>query len=161
MSTYTHRTAIARALRLFLPTLLLLLGASMLAGPAAHAQSGPLVFTIEAPGVQTSQVTCPSGLRVENFDSWPVGAVSSSSSVPLLANYTALPGRLFIIEQANVFGGAGGSGNYIATDIGGGYVLTLLQPAGYFGFWWSAGNGNNEITVKRKVTEVYRALALE
>ncbi len=147
MSTYTNRTAIARALRLFLPALLLLLGASMLAGPAVHAQSGPLVFTIEAPGVQTSQVTCPSGLAVENFDSATPGATTAYSSIPLLANYTALTVQPFIISTADDFGGAGGAGNYIATDTGEAYVLTLLQPAGYLGFWWSAGNGNNEITV--------------
>ncbi len=146
MSTYTNRTVIARALRLFLPALLLLLGVSMLAGPAAHAQSGPLVFTIEAPGVQTSQVICPGGLAVENFDSATPGATTGYIS-PVLGNYVAPTVQPFIIFAADDFGGAGGAGNYIATDIGEAYVLTLLQPAGYFGFWWSAGNGNNEITV--------------
>jgi hypothetical protein len=145
MSTYTNRTVIARALRLFLPALLLLLGASMLAGPAAHAQSGGLVFTIEAPGVQESQVTCLSGLAVENFDSLAPGGYTTYTSG--LGAYARAGTYDFLIQSADSVGGAGGVGNYIATEVGEAYVLNPAQPAGYFGFWWSAGNGNNEITV--------------
>jgi hypothetical protein len=125
---------------------ILVLAVAALAVPAAQADAGDLVFAIESPGVQTSQVSCPAGLAVEDFDSATPGATITYSS-PTLGDYNAVADAPFIISAADELGGAGGAGNYIATDIGEAYRLTLAQPAGYFGFWWSAGNGNNEVTV--------------
>ena len=54
------------------------------------------------------------------------------------------------------YGGAGGSGNYFAigaesssTDP---VTLSLSSEANYFGFWWSAGDVNNSITLLQNST---------
>ena len=123
---------------------------------SAHAAIGDLVFTIEAPGVQESQVSCLDQndndvLVVENFDSF--GSEQSLSTYSsTIGTYDRAGTQDFLIRGADAFGGAGvagtpATGYYITTDTGEAYELTLAQPAGYVGFWWSAGNGNNEITV--------------
>lgn len=52
-------------------------------------------------------------------------------------------------HQFNVFGGAGGSGNYITASNGddttGGWTLTFTNTQRYIGLWWSAGNAANNL----------------
>ncbi len=120
----------------------------------SQAAVGDLVFTIEAPGVQESQVIPASGggcqnPTVETFDGATLG-FASSLSVPI-GEYAADSAE-FEIRAADPFGGAGGSGQYISTDIAESYVFTVNTTAfptgaGYVGFWWSAGNGLNTLTV--------------
>jgi hypothetical protein len=43
-------------------------------------------------------------------------------------------------HSADVYGAAGGTGNYITEA-----TLTLNTPASYFGLWWSAGDGSNQL----------------
>jgi PEP-CTERM motif len=46
-----------------------------------------------------------------------------------------------LIEAANQYGAAGGSGNYLR----GGSTITFDEAQAYMGFWWSAGDGTNSI----------------
>ena len=115
-----------------------ILGAALLAFLAiavrpSQAAVGDLAFTIEGPGVQSSQVTCDAGLTVENFDSLTPGGFASYASP--IGSY--VKGNFdFVIQAADQFGGAGGTGNYIRTPVENSYTLTLAQPAGYFGFYF-------------------------
>ena len=116
----------------------------------SQAAVGDLAFTIEAPLVQESNVTCPSGLGLETFNEIPVGDYASLDGS--IGDYTdpnnAAPSIRIFAQAAT--GGArfpetGATRNFISTPSS--YLLTLDQPAGYFGFWWSAGDGNNKVTV--------------
>jgi hypothetical protein len=136
-----------------------LLGAGLLAVAATSAQAGLLRFTIEAPGIQTSQVSGHT-LTTETFDSYTPG-----SGVDALPQFATTPspigkyeGSYAEVNAQDVFGGATQPAtptNFLQTDPAG-YSLDFTSnhaggavpgPVGYFGFWWSAGNGNNELIV--------------
>jgi hypothetical protein len=126
--------------------------AGLLAAPAA--QAGSLRFTIEAPGIQTFQGTEPS--IVQNFDSYTFNAAfppsgTTDTSVGRYVGGVPSGGGSRTTAPADVFGGAGGSGNYLES-INAGYTLDFLAAGpktsvGYFGFWWSAGDGENQLTI--------------
>jgi hypothetical protein len=104
------------------------------------AQAQTLVVTAEAPGVQSSQVT---GITTETFTTQTVGTKSSLTSP--IGTYTTSIG--FNIDPADVFGGAGGTGNYITVQGKTGQksmTLNLIGPQSYFGFWWSAADAGNQ-----------------
>lgn len=103
------------------------------------AQAQTLVLTAEAPGVQSSQVT---GVTTETFNTQTVGTKSSLTSP--IGTYTTSIG--FNIDPADVFGGAGGTGNYVTVQGKTGQktmTLNLIGPQSYFGFWWSAADAGN------------------
>jgi hypothetical protein len=108
--------------------------ASVLWGAAAHAQSIGLYMS--PPGEQTSTRT---GAVVENF-SGPVGSIGASGNWAI-GSYTAATG---LRSNADQYGGAGGSGQYLAVKTGP-ISVTLSGERRYVGFWWSAGDPGNEI----------------
>lgn len=129
--------------------------AGLCAIAASSAQAGLLRFTIEDPGVQASQVA---GTQVvQDFDSLSNPFPASGSQALNVGTYSSSSGAAVpdAIFGADVFGGAGGTGNYLEleattttialdfTDPG----LNATNGVGYFGFWWSAGDGNNELVV--------------
>ena len=59
------------------------------------------------------------------------------------------------IAQANVYGGAGGVGQFITTSEAGSYTLTLSSNVNYFGLWFSALDQGNELSLYRNNTLVY------
>ena len=129
-----------------------LLGAGLLAVAATSAQAGLLRFTIEAPGIQVSQVngyTAPA----ETFNEIADAAYPSLNTA--LGPITPSVGVVDIFNQ-NAVGGADEpvGGTYSTYLAGGNQELTLdllgsggPGAVGYFGFWWSAGDGNNELIV--------------
>jgi hypothetical protein len=146
-------------------TRLMLIAAGALAVASVPAQAGSLRFTIEGPGDQTSLV---SGTQiVESFESLTVGDdfPTSNPYLSAIGAYTrtgagATTGTF--ISTADPFGGAGGTGKYLETNNQGGgnqFALDLTAAGapgatdggvGYFGFWWSAGDGNNELVITMK-----------
>ncbi|MEZ4518142.1 MAG: hypothetical protein R3C44_15420 [Chloroflexota bacterium] len=134
-----------------IPGLLVVLGLFLfaIAVRPSQAATGDLTFTIEAPGVQTSQVSCPSGLVTETFDAFAVGGYKFETTP--IGSYQSLGGyngRWYIADQ-DVFGGANvptsQTPRYIRTSAE--YVFRPQQPVGYVGFWWSAGDGKNQLSV--------------
>jgi hypothetical protein len=108
-----------------------------LTGTWAHAG---VTFNVETAGVEATSVTL---VTTETFNAIPTGLYSSlSTSVGTLST----SGSAAIIV-ADVFGGAGGTGNYFALGAQSGssdpVTLTFSGPQSYFGFWWSAGDVNN------------------
>lgn len=98
--------------------------------------SGPIVFTAESAGVQSTTVP---GAITENFNELPTGSISSYvSPIGTFSGGT--------IVAANKYGGAGGTGNYYAVGSESGTTeatLTFNSPQDYLGMWWSAGDGKN------------------
>lgn len=105
---------------------------------AAPARAG-LVLSVEAPGVQSSQVA---GVTTENFDAFPVDFLDAPTAT---AVGTIVPGSDTKIEAAAAFGGAGGSGNYLRLIAASEATLNLSGPQAYFGFWWSAADPGNTV----------------
>lgn len=132
---------------------------------AGAAQTGSLRFTIEGPGDQTSLVSDTQ--IVEDFDALTAGDdfPTNNPYSSLIGDYTrtgAGASTGTFISLADPYGGAGGTGNYLETNNpGGGNQLALDLTAagapgataggvGYFGFWWSAGDGSNELVITMK-----------
>jgi hypothetical protein len=128
----------------------LLIAAGLIAATATSAQAGILRFTIEAPGVQTSQVT-GHPLTTETFDSVATGDYVALTS-PTVSTGTYTAGGSFdmqIFNQAQTGGAQVPSlpTNFLAIPVQSSATYTPTSPLGYFGFWWSAGDGENQLIV--------------
>ena len=82
----------------------------------------------------------------ETFNGFSTGQYSSlTTSVGTLSTSGALE-----IVAADIYGGAGGTGNYFALGAQSGssdpVTLTFSGPQSYFGIWWSAADVNNTLT---------------
>ena len=108
-----------------------------------YAQT-PFAVTIESPGIANQvsplvvngQLYGASGVIEQTFDSLPRGN-NTNVSLGMVGTY----GQINVVK-ANVFGGAGGIGNYVSvgtTPV----TLTFTTPQRYFGLWWSAGDPRN------------------
>ncbi|QEH32664.1 hypothetical protein OJF2_11430 [Aquisphaera giovannonii] len=110
----------------------------------APAADAGLVVSVEAPGVQATSVA---GAVTETFDSFSSGGYQTLNTA--LGTVTTTPTGNFAAIEASPVGGAGGSGNFFVLGYQSGSAepatLTLSQPQSYFGFWWSAADGSNEI----------------
>ena len=107
----------------------------------ARALQSDLVVTVADAGIQsfaTSGLQTTPTLQVENFD--------SRSSVTFTSNAGTFSGSGSLSTNANVYGGAGGTGRFpTAANM----VLTMPSTSDYryVGFWWSAGNSNNHVDI--------------
>lgn len=133
-------------MRNFTGILAIVAGVALLATEGAKAQNFSVY--IGAPGEQNSP---HGGVAVETFNSWTPaiedGLVASPGLMSFSGTYNFAQGT-GRITTADQYGGAGGTGNYIAmgnywTSTDDPYSLTLGTDANYFGFWWSAGDSNN------------------
>ena len=110
---------------------------------SANAQ-GALIFTLSDPEEEFANTNKPT--VVETFESWQRGNFRGSYTNSF-GTYTATKGK-GKINKANRWGGSGGSGQYLFIPGGGNEMsLDFLQPVGYFGFWWSAGDARNRLSV--------------
>jgi PEP-CTERM motif len=108
-----------------------------------RASADPISLSVEAAGLQTSTVP---GVTTETFNEFSTGQYSSlSTAVGTLT--TSGSGAIVV---ADIFGGAGGTGNYFAVGAQSGsadpVTLTFSGPQSYFGLWWSAADANNTLT---------------
>jgi hypothetical protein len=129
-------------------------------GTAAFA--GTISVTYLGATVQTPSATT----SVETFDNATLGnygalsnPVASTLTTTFNNNAAGITGTYsgaFTIASADVFGGAGGTGNYITTTQGdGGYTLTLSTGVNYFGYWLSALDAGNQVQLEDNGTVVY------
>lgn len=114
------------------PALVLL---STLCATGASAQS--IGLYLSPPGQQN---TSRSGAIVETFDrgAGPIGASGNWA----IGSYTAGAGQR---ADADRYGGAGGTGQYLAVQDGPIDVKLQGSNRKYVGFWWSAGDSGNTI----------------
>ncbi|MBV8095755.1 MAG: hypothetical protein JO110_21510 [Acetobacteraceae bacterium] len=140
------------------------LSAAALALVGAPPVKAAFLVTVEPPGTQTANVAsiCPGGncqIGTETFDSRSPGAGQSFTTD--FGTHGVITGTYnnVQINPADVFGGAGGAGNYAVAYSGSPYSLDLTTtlPTGinYFGYWLSALDPGNSVTFYNGGTEVY------
>ncbi len=126
-------------------------GALAMGFSVAPAHADIFQITFEAPGVQNSTGTF-TDKGVEDFDSLPTGSNQSFSTTFAGSDITGTYSGV-TINGADQYGGAGGTGNYAVTFSSTGYSLGLstTNPDGvnYFGYWLSALDAGNQVTISR------------
>ena len=123
----------------------------------ATAQATDFTVTYEAPGVQNSTATFATK-GIETFDSRATGTQSFKTNFGtngvISGTYTGVG-----ITPADVYGGAGGTGNYASTFSSTGYTLDLAttdsRGINYFGFWLSALDTGNQLTFYKNGASVF------
>jgi PEP-CTERM motif len=132
---------------------------------ATAANADTFVLNYEAPGVQNTTATF-SVKGVETFNEQPtgtgVGFTTDYGTGAITGTYSGgVGGNGVQINQADVFGGAGGTGNYIVAFGSTPYTLSLvadpiLDPQGinYFGYWLSALDDGNQVTFLKNGVQV-------
>ena len=124
--------------------------------PAA-AQAADFKVTYEAPGVQNTTATFATK-GVETFDSRATGTQSFKTDFGTKGVISGTYSNVGV-NSADVFGGAGGTGNYAVTFSGGGYSLDLTttdsRGINYFGFWLSALDSGNQLTFYKNGASVF------
>ena len=122
----------------------------VMANSCVQRTQAQVVLTIDAPKVQASTV---SGITTENFDKFAVGKYTLLNTP--IGTYTSPGMNVF---PAGAYGGAGGTGNYfVIGNVSGTKIatLTLTGDAGYFGFWYSAGDDRNVVQLYENSTLEY------
>jgi uncharacterized protein (TIGR03382 family) len=117
---------------------------------ALPGMAGSISLYISQPGQQTSSVT---GTTVTTFDSLAPGNVTAPYVSPI-GTYNASSTSPFNVQAANQYGGAINGAtmtSYFTIGAQSGtsapVSVRLNQDADYFGFWWSAGDANNGISL--------------
>jgi hypothetical protein len=104
-----------------------------------------------APGVQTA-----ASPNVETFNNSFNGTTTFNGS-GITGTYTGD----YTIASHDIFGGAGGTGNYITATNGSSYTLTLTSSdpsfvgVNYFGYWLSALDAGNQVQLYNGSTLIY------
>ena len=112
-----------------------------------------IVVTYEGAGVQTpdttaicgvADVTCDIG--TETFNSY-TGSWNGTADFVGTTGITGTYSGQYYLQDANAYGGAGGTGKYIDVDPGESYTLSLsvngVPGVNYFGLWFSALDAGN------------------
>jgi hypothetical protein len=102
-----------------------------------------IIYTIEAPGIQSSQISGPS--YTESFDNVSTSQLNSAYQ-NAFGKYTVDKGQAKVVNFG-VFGGAHGEGKYLFIPNRSAVELSFNQAVGYFGFWWSAGDNGNKLSI--------------
>ena len=112
------------------------------------AQAASITVYLSPPGDTASVIP---GVVTETFDDPALLTLTSSTGFASpIGTYLGNTPRVPVI-LADQYGGAGNSAYmYVGSRQGGdstSVALTLATPADYFGFWWSAGDALNRISV--------------
>jgi hypothetical protein len=112
---------------------------------APFLQADTISVYLSAPDVQSTFVA---GATTETWDEATPGTYQTYAGT--IGNYGLSGQDSFVIQAADQFGGANGS-QYMTFGAQSGNAspvqLVLTSPATYFGFWWSAGDANNGISL--------------
>lgn len=108
------------------------------------ASADSFTLTYEAPGVQNTTASF-SQVGVETFNERSVSNNQSFTSTlgtsGLSATYSGVN-----IRGADLYGGAGGTGEFASTNSVAGYSVTFNQQVDYFGYWLSALDAGNVVS---------------
>jgi hypothetical protein len=114
---------------------------ALISSSVALSAAGEFNVTYSGPRALTSSVA---DTIIFNFDNPNLLTWSTSQQNKWLNNATnsTTIGTFSNVnfESADMYGAAGGTGYYVTNA-----TLTLNTPASYFGIWWSAGNGGNQL----------------
>jgi hypothetical protein len=108
----------------------------------------PVITSFADPGVQFQSTNLTSAtMRTVTFDdtgTFGGNTVNSVSGTINLANIGTLSGTGTVYRNDYVWGGANGSGGFPQA---GNLTFNLTNTQRYVGFWWSAGNSDNTVTL--------------
>jgi hypothetical protein len=137
-------------------TALIIFLVSLLSTHNAAAQA--LMAYIESPGSQTSTFAGVPGAETETFNSLPLGD-QTSPFASAIGTFQFSPTAQGDILAADQYGGANGS-QYMSfgAQSGTSAPITINLNGNYntFGFWFSAGDNNNGITLYNNGTQFAR-----
>jgi hypothetical protein len=130
--------------RTFLSSVILASILIFVQAPTANAE-----ISYANPGLQFQATNLTSAtMATENFDSLATGSYSGTqtltTSFGTFARTGTDAGTFLTISTFNAYGGAGGAGRFMTAA---NTTLTLNSTQRYIGFWWSAGNSPNNVTV--------------
>ncbi|QLE43592.1 hypothetical protein FD723_26205 [Nostoc sp. C052] len=123
------------------------------------AMAASFAVSIENAGVQNAQLSNLVNAHVDTFDAEKTGYSATKfqwqDGTTTIGSYDN-----GLINNANQYGGAGGSGKYFDVDTNNGSkqtvsTLSLTTPQSYFGLWWSAGDASNVLTFLSQGKVVY------
>ena len=130
----------------------------------AAGVQGDLESSVAAAGVQEYNIESDVQVLVEDFDDVPLrgGGPGNSAGADFTINDSDVGTFSGVgwIQEASLYGGAGGQGRHATANAGADNDAILLELSSdsdylYLGFWWSAGNHpNNVILVEEDGTEV-------
>jgi hypothetical protein len=103
-------------------------------------------MSLSAPGSQATFI----GLAITETFNTPTTGIKTADYISSIGTYQLNTASAFSIINANQFGGANGT-RYMSfgaqSSTTGAINLNLNANYNYFGFWWSAGDGNNGLTL--------------
>ncbi|MEH1778598.1 hypothetical protein [Nostoc sp.] len=124
------------------------------------ATAASFAVSIENAGAQTANYSNLVNYNVDAFTGQTAGysatGLTWQNGSTTVGNYTNT-----LIENADQYGGAGGTGQYFDVDSNRSgnnqtvSTLNLTTPQSYFGLWWSAGDANNVLTFLSQGKVVY------
>ncbi|BAZ16317.1 hypothetical protein NIES4071_81930 [Calothrix sp. NIES-4071] len=135
-----------------------ILSAAIVSRPAMAAS---FKVTVEDPGVMNANLSSLQNAYVQTFDGQASG-FNKNGFTWIVNDLTIGQYSNVLIIDADQYGGAGGTGKYFDVDTkrsGAGQTISTLKlttPQKYFGFWWSAGDSNNQLEFISKGTSVYK-----
>ncbi len=101
-------------------------------------------FKLSAPDVTTSAIQGQTGSRTENFNGFSLANLGATGNFAVGAFTKANTGNA-VVKANDVWGGSGSQ--YLQIVSGGSVSVTLTDPSRYLGFWWAAGNADNNVTI--------------
>jgi gliding motility-associated-like protein len=101
-------------------------------------------FKLSPPDVTTSAIQGQSGSRTENFNGFSLGNLGATGTFAVGAFTRSNTGSV-TVTASDVWGGSGSQ--YLQAANSGEVSITLTDPSRYVGFWWAAGNSNNNVTI--------------
>ena len=126
----------------------LVLVLSVLSPSSAVWATSPVIASFADPGVQFQSTNLTSAtMRTVSFNETATfggNTVNPISGTVTLANVGTLSGTGTVYRNDYVWGGAGGTGGFPQA---GNLLFNLTNTQRYVGFWWSAGNSDNTVTL--------------
>jgi hypothetical protein len=101
-------------------------------------------FKLSAPDVTTSAIQGQTGSRTENFNAFSVANLGATGSFAVGSFAKSNTGNA-AVKANDVWGGSGSQ--YLQIISSGSVSVVLTDPSRYLGFWWAAGNANNNVTI--------------
>lgn len=143
----------ARPARVWMSRVLLLSGVLYSTLGLSGRAVASVNFVLSAPGGagglnQSSPVAGNPGSLTEDFNSFAGGTLPPTGTLAV-GTYTSNASSLTGLSNADLYGGAGGTGRYplFGAAPTTQFLSVNLTPSKYLGFWWSAGNDGNLVKI--------------
>lgn len=101
-------------------------------------------FKLSPPDVTTSAIQGQIGSRTENFNALSLGNLTATGTFAVGAFTRSNTGTVEV-KADDVWGGSGSK--YLQAASSGEVSINLTDASRYVGFWWAAGNANNNVTI--------------